>query len=153
MDSVEIDRLQGIYLANKVAIDVMHWTAKDGEWMMPDGEPVGLSVARGPEFELGSFRPDYDWNATAGVIERFEYCYLFLADADIQDPDAQVGAAPLMLAGQWECKLYQWEDPSLGKRGLYAVAESAPHAVCRAALKAIEWIQSPTFRESLRLSR
>lgn len=56
------------------------------------------------------------------VVEKFEYCYLWLDTQDLLGTGRRA----------WECKL-EAEDA----RTKYAVAPTAPLAICRAALKAV----------------
>jgi len=129
-----------VFLANKVAIDVMRWTAKDGRWYKRDGSPTGLIVAAADNYIVGEFRPDVEWNAMSVVLCLFKYVEHFRADEDIGLP-GEFSRNPPMKRGQWRCRLLKHDPP--GRPGACcAVADTLPLAVCAAALKANKWIWS-----------
>ncbi len=130
-------RLRGRALAGKVAIDALFWHASNGAWLNREGKRTGFLVAKTDEPTWGDWRPDLDWSQMRVLIDWFGYCHLRLADRDTFREGSR-GPHLLLRAGQWECKLVEQEDPDIGRRTFYAIAETAPLAVCHASLKAAD---------------
>ena len=65
-----------------------------------------------------------DISAAWEVVEKFECLYLFRC---VSGP----------FEGKYECKLVFEEGPDNDKRRFYAVAETAPLAICRAGLRTV----------------
>ena len=71
------------------------------------------------------FSPSTDIVAAWEVVEKFDFLSLFKTEVDLG----------FMKPGQWECLLVA---DHVGSRKHYAVCDTAPHAICIAALKAMQ---------------
>ena len=112
----------------------MDWEEVSGTWETAAGGKAGFKCATSDAQEEGTFRPDLDWNHMAKVIDALNYCYLYQTDQDVVVPTKSGPADVHIKSGQWECKMLRERIEDKDK-DLFVVADTAPLAVCRAALK------------------
>jgi hypothetical protein len=117
-------------IAEKVmGLDVIQITCIDHRGAVPDigSKSAPYKMSNGKMGVQATRIPGYSTDIAAAwqVAEKLGgYCYLW----------RDGGVAPLMFDGQWECKLRRDNDPD---RRYYAVAPTAPLAICLAAIQAI----------------
>jgi|SRR3990170_898451 len=106
---------------------------------MPAGRELDVLIAEkvmewkyisGARIRDGFDTPRFSTDISAAweVVEKFDYLYLFRLDHPIEDYAGRIG--------RWEAKLVFKEKRGVDKRFYYALADTAPLAICRAALKA-----------------
>lgn len=121
---MNIDEMKaGRELDALVAEKVMGWTdARVGirSQRRFHREELPTPVDVGPDEE---WSPSTDIAAAWEVVAKFQMVYVYRAAKDL----------PNLKIGQWEALF----SPDAGERALYGVADTAPLAICKAALKTV----------------